>query len=120
MFFLRPGGPNVYTGVPKDFTGHEVTPQNFLNVLTGNKTGLPEGKKFVDSGPDDHIFVYMADHGSPGFFCFPNTNHWSGWLSASMLGNATVAMKKNKRYNKMVYYVEVRAEKFISRTRENL
>ena len=41
----RPGGPNVYEGVPKDYTGKEVTPENFLKVLKGeDMTGIGSGK----------------------------------------------------------------------------
>ncbi|RUS88831.1 hypothetical protein EGW08_003376, partial [Elysia chlorotica] len=33
----RPGGPNVYPGVPKDYTGDDVNAETFLAVLQGNK-----------------------------------------------------------------------------------
>ena len=43
----RPNGPDVYKGVLKDYTGKEVTPKNFLNVLQGNAAamkGIGSGK----------------------------------------------------------------------------
>src|SRR5665648_218721 len=32
----EPGGRNVYDGVPKDYIGKHVSPENFLAVLKGN------------------------------------------------------------------------------------
>merc|ERR1719394_43439 len=34
----RPNGPNVYPGVPKDYTGRDVNAKVFLAVLQGNRT----------------------------------------------------------------------------------
>ncbi|KAK9131053.1 hypothetical protein Sjap_011540 [Stephania japonica] len=63
----RPDGDDVYTGVPKDYTGKDVTVGNFFAVLLGNKTALTGGSgKVVDSGPNDHIFIFYTDHGGPG------------------------------------------------------
>ena len=33
-----PNGPDVYKGVPKDYTKKDVNPKNFLNILSGNQT----------------------------------------------------------------------------------
>ena len=64
----RPGGPNVYEGVPKDYTGLDLRPDLFLNALAGKSNG--DGKKVINSGPNDKIFVYFADHGAPGLSVF--------------------------------------------------
>ena len=70
--YNQPGGENVYAGVKKgfkhwylyfsswsvlyiDYTGEDVTAENFLAVLKGDK-GAVEGKgsgKVLDSGPND-------------------------------------------------------------------
>ena len=40
---------------------------NFVAVILGNKTALTGGSgKVVDSGPNDHIFIFYSDHGGPG------------------------------------------------------
>ena len=45
MIINRPGGPNVYDGVLKDYVGDDVTPINFLNILQGkNMTRIGSGK----------------------------------------------------------------------------
>ncbi|KAG6535388.1 hypothetical protein ZIOFF_000354 [Zingiber officinale] len=63
----HPKGGDVYAGVPKDYVGDDVNVNNFFAVLLGKKTALIGGSgKVVNSGPDDHIFVFYSDHGGPG------------------------------------------------------
>ncbi|KAK6911183.1 Peptidase C13, legumain, partial [Dillenia turbinata] len=63
----KPHGPDVYDGVPKDYTGDAATVENLYAVISGNKTAVKGGSgKVVDSGPDDYIFIYYTDHGGPG------------------------------------------------------
>ena len=51
----------------QDYTGQDVTVGNFFAAILGNKTALTGGSgKVVDSGPNDHIFIYYTDHGGPG------------------------------------------------------
>lgn len=51
----------------QDYTGKDVTVDNFFAVLLGDKTAVKGGSgKVVNSGPDDHIFVFYSDHGGPG------------------------------------------------------
>ena len=99
----KPEGPNVYKGVPKDYTGENVNPQNFLAVLKGDKKAV-EGKgsgKVVQSGPNDNVFVYFADHGASGIVAFP-----SDFLDAQTLNAALQEMNKNKRYKQVLFYLE--------------
>ncbi|KAL3248922.1 hypothetical protein MRX96_056256 [Rhipicephalus microplus] len=67
----HPKGNDVYQGVPKDYTRHLVTAQNFLDILQGKKVKGGSGK-VIASGPNDHIFVNFADHGAPGLIAFPH------------------------------------------------
>ncbi|KAJ0716366.1 putative legumain protein [Helianthus annuus] len=67
-----PNGSDVYAGVPKDYTGKDVTAANFYAVLLGNASALTGGSgKVVASSPFDTIFVYYADHGGPGILGIP-------------------------------------------------
>ncbi len=99
----------MYEGVPKDYTGKDVTPENFLHVLKGEQGKVPRGKKVIKSGPKDNIFVYFSDHGAPNLIAFPRGELWS-----KQLIGATKEMNHQKKFNKMVYYIEVRnvKEKF--------
>lgn len=49
----------------QDYNGNDVNKNNFLAVLLGKKSALTG----AGSGPNDHIFVYYSDHGSPGYVC---------------------------------------------------
>ncbi|KAM0069811.1 putative legumain protein [Helianthus debilis subsp. tardiflorus] len=67
-----PNGSDVYAGVPKDYTGKDVTAANFYAVLLGNASALTGGSgKVVASSPLDTIFVYFAGHGGPGSLGIP-------------------------------------------------
>ncbi len=62
----QPGGPNVYAGVAKDYTGLQVTPRNFLSVLQGDAAamkGIGSGR-VLTSGPNDNVFINFVDHGA--------------------------------------------------------
>lgn len=99
----KPNGSDVYRGVLKDYTKEDVTPEVFLAVLKGDAKAV-KGKgseKVLKSGPKDHVFVYFTDHGAPGIVAFPNSE-----LHVEDL-NATIEyMYKQKKYNKMVFYIE--------------
>lgn len=98
----RPNGTDVYKGVPKDYTGEDVTPENFLAVLKGDASKVKGGSgKVLKSGPNDFVFVYFTDHGAPGILAFPNDD-----LQVKDLQDAITYMHKNKKYKKMVFYIE--------------
>ncbi|KAM8920896.1 legumain [Pelodytes ibericus] len=99
----RPNGTDVYAGVLKDYTGEDVTPENFLSVLKGDAKAM-NGKgsgKVIASGPNDHVFVYFTDHGAEGLLAFPNDD-----LYAQNLSDTIQYMHENKKYRKMVFYIE--------------
>ncbi|XP_072983444.1 asparaginyl endopeptidase Rep2 [Typha latifolia] len=99
----HPQGQDVYAGVPKDYTGEQVTAQNFYAVLLGNKTAVQGGSgKVIDSKRSDHIFIYYSDHGGPGVLGMPNMPYL---YAADFIG---VLNKKHacNSYKKMVIYVE--------------
>ncbi|RWS11065.1 tick legumain-like protein [Dinothrombium tinctorium] len=97
----KPHGPNVYPGVPKDYTGEDVTPENFLSALSGDEHLEARGKKVVKSGPNDHIFIYFSDHGSDGLIAFPSSE-----LLASQFNKVILKMHRQRKYGKMVVYIE--------------
>ncbi|KAM9447103.1 legumain-like [Clarias gariepinus] len=68
-------GPNVYLGVPKDYTGKDVSADNFLAILSGNEPAVKNTgpKKVIQSGENDTIFIYLVDHGGQGVFHFPDS-----------------------------------------------
>ncbi|CAF2755961.1 unnamed protein product [Rotaria sp. Silwood2] len=99
----HPNGKDVYHGVPHDYVGNDVTPQNFINVLLGKKEamkGIGSGK-VIPSGPNDNVFVYFTDHGATGLIAFPNDV-----LYAKDLNKTITQMYNGKKYNEMVIYIE--------------
>ncbi|XP_001624969.3 legumain [Nematostella vectensis] len=101
----RPNGSDVYHGVVKDYTRDDVTPEKFLEVLKGNKEYMKHfgSGKVIDSGPNDHVFVFFSDHGAPGLIAFPGLDNV---LTAQQLNKAIKYMHKNNKYKKMVVYIE--------------
>ncbi|KAK4388769.1 Vacuolar-processing enzyme [Sesamum angolense] len=98
-----PHGEDVYKGVPKDYVGEDVTAHNFFAVLLGNKTALKGGSgKVVDSGPNDHIFVYYADHGAAGLLAMPAGRE----IYADELINVLKKKHASGTYKSLVFYVE--------------
>ncbi|XP_051967983.1 legumain-like [Xyrauchen texanus] len=99
----EPNGPNVYQGVQKDYTGNDVSAENFLAVLRGDsgavKTRGP--KKVLNSGSNDTILIYLSDHGAPGMFAFPKST-----LYAHDLIDTVTEMSSNQQFSKMVIYME--------------
>ena len=103
--FNKPGDNSIdyNAGCVKDYTGELVTPQNFLDVITGNAAAL-QGKgtgRVLQSGPGDHVFINFADHGAPGLIAFPSSE-----LYANQLISAFKTMNENQMYKKLVFYLE--------------
>ncbi|RLM74129.1 vacuolar-processing enzyme beta-isozyme 1 [Panicum miliaceum] len=65
----HPKGENVYTGVPKDYTGDQVTTENFFAVLLGNKSAITGGSMpnlpYLYAG--DFIKVLKKKHASNSY-----------------------------------------------------
>ncbi|KJE91534.1 asparaginyl endopeptidase [Capsaspora owczarzaki ATCC 30864] len=91
---------NVYVNVPKDYTGDNVNPTTFLQVLRGIKPTVGSGKT-LQSGPNDNVFINFVDHGATGLIAFPND-----YLYANDLLSALSDMKNSKMYAQLVFYLE--------------
>ncbi|XP_048027506.1 legumain-like [Megalobrama amblycephala] len=88
---------DVYPGVPKDYTGKDVNPKNFLTALQGK----PSSEKVIDSGSNDEIFIYMSTTGGDGKFDFPEQS----LLAADLIG-AVNSMHNEKKFSKMAIYMD--------------
>ncbi|CAN7945034.1 unnamed protein product, partial [Ixodes hexagonus] len=94
-------GRDHYAGTVKDYTGANVTVDNFLNVLQGRQDFIKGGSgKVCGSGPKDHIFVYLNGPGARGLVNFPD-----GALHAKDLNDAIKTMHDENKYAKMVFYL---------------
>ncbi|KAK9683852.1 hypothetical protein RND81_10G169200 [Saponaria officinalis] len=98
-----PFGSDVYAGVPKDYTGKAVNVKNFFAALLGDKAALTGGSgKVVDSGPNDHIFVYYSDHGGAGVIGMPT----NPYLYADDLIDTLKKKHALGAYKSLVFYLE--------------
>mmetsp|Transcript_63081 Transcript_63081/g.150352 ORF Transcript_63081/g.150352 Transcript_63081/m.150352 type:complete len:455 (-) Transcript_63081:165-1529(-) len=95
-----PKGPgvDVYEGCKLDYKGKDVNVQNFLKVLTGDKTATG---KVLSSGPRDHVFINFVDHGAPGLVAFPRSE-----LHKADLEEALNKMHTQNMYKRLVFYLE--------------
>ncbi|XP_010437829.1 PREDICTED: vacuolar-processing enzyme gamma-isozyme [Camelina sativa] len=98
-----PHGKDVYQGVPKDYTGDDVNVDNLFAVILGDKTAVKGGSgKVVDSGPNDHIFIFYTDHGGPGILGMPT----SPYLYANDLNDVLRKKHALGTYKSLVFYLE--------------
>ncbi|KAK9819348.1 hypothetical protein WJX74_009216 [Apatococcus lobatus] len=103
--FNRPYGPDVYEGVPLDYTGENVNADTFLKVLAGHENDsvlIGTSGKTIRSGPDDRVFVYYADHGAPGIVGMPS----GSFLYADQLHKTLREKAARKGFKDMVIYME--------------
>jgi legumain len=98
--FNKPDGEDVYAGCNITYKGADVTPENFLAVLTGDST-TTGGKPVLQSNEKSKVFVNFADHGAPGLIAFP-----SEYLYADKLNDAINTMHEQKMYEKLTIYIE--------------
>jgi legumain len=89
-------GYDVYAGCEIDYRGDDVTPENFLAVLTGTASG-----KKLESTEEDNVFIFFVDHGAPGLISFPSDD-----LHKVQLQNALQQMSDAKMFKKLVFYLE--------------
>ena len=86
-----------------DYTGGDVTAENFLSVLRGDKAavrGVGSGA-VLESGPDDDVFIYFADHGAFGIVSFPHD-----FLSSETLVATLGLMQESQRFKQVLFYLE--------------
>jgi len=99
----RPGGPNVYKNVKKDYVGEDVNKEVFFDVLLGNKTavqGIGSGR-VLESGPNDHVFINYVDHGLPHILGMNDES-----IYASELIQVLENMAGNSTFSKLFLYIE--------------
>ncbi|GFV37372.1 legumain [Trichonephila clavipes] len=103
----QPKGNDVYKGVPKDYTGEDVTPTNFKAVLKSDeKTACVGSGKVRKSGPSDDVFEYFADHGAPGLIAFPEDELSAMDLNRTINKYVRIKQHENNMYGKKVIYIE--------------
>lgn len=96
----KPGGKDYYKGLKIDYKGDDVSAATFEKVLLGEKTNCGNGKT-LKSGPNDHVFIYFADHGGTGLIAFP-----TGIMTSKAMHTTLKKMYSKKLYDRLVFYLE--------------
>ena len=106
QIFNHPDGKNVYANIAIDYYGKDVTPENFIAVLTGDKDAVKKTDerttgKVLTSTKDDNVYIYFSDHGSDNLIAFP-----SKYLYADELIDTFNIMYQKKLYKNLVFYLD--------------
>ncbi|KAI6204545.1 Kinesin-like protein [Aphelenchoides besseyi] len=100
--FNNPTGHDVYEGCKIDYRGEDVTAENFMTILKGNSSAVNGGNgRVLQSGPNDRVFVYFADHGDSGVINFPNND-----LTAHDLNQTIHEMNEKQKYGQLLLAIE--------------
>ena len=85
-------GQDLYAGVEIDYKGSDVTPENFLAVLTGDAEKV-KGKgtgRVLTSTSTDKVFINFADHGAAGLIAFPQSMLYADQLVNAFKTNQSI------------------------------
>jgi len=84
--------------VEVDYRGYEVTPENFIRLLTGrHDSSVPRSKRLL-SDENSNVFLYMTGHGGEGFLKFQD----SEIISSEELGDSVTQMAQRGRFKEML------------------
>jgi len=93
-------GPNVYNQAAIDYHTSDLTPLDFTNILTGNKTErLP---RVIEATERDNVFVFWSGHGSVGWLEYGEYGQFDYHSIKYMLQKCY----DEKKYRKMLFCVE--------------
>ncbi len=92
-------GRNVYDQSEIDYSGSQVTKDNFFKVLLGD-TSAPG--PVLKSDSNSRVFVYFVDHGGAGLICTPVGD----WIYADELDSTLQQMKDTGMFKELVFYLE--------------
>ncbi|KAH7697696.1 legumain 2, partial [Aphelenchoides avenae] len=97
---------DVYKGARIDYKGEDVTVNNILNVLAGNKDNVTGGNgRVIESTEKDRIFVCFLDHGEVGAFVVFQEDDVD-FITAKALRDTLEDMYARKRYGQLTFYME--------------
>ncbi len=94
-------GKNLRENTVIDYSGREVTVENFKNVLSGNKTA--NTPTVLETNEYSNVFLYIVNHGGRRYIPFEH----GGILEAEEFSEIIEDMHEHKRYRQMFIMVEV-------------
>ena len=94
-------GVNVYDQSEIDYSGAEVTKENFFKVLLGDTSA---SGPVLGSDSNSRVFVNFVDHGGAGLICTPEGS--ADWIYADELDSTLQTMKDTGMFGELVFYLE--------------
>lgn len=99
---VRPDGENVYKGAQIDYRLADISPQDILSILCGERNErLPE---VISATEQDNILVFWSGHGSPGQLVWGDYNGFYYRDMKELLQRLNAG--GTRRYRKMLWLVE--------------
>lgn len=103
VFNNAKGHINLYgDDVEVDYSGYEVTVQNFVRLLTGRVSESTTDSRKLMSDRNSNILIYLTGHGGDGFLKFQDSEE----ITAVELADAFEQMHQKKRYNEILLITE--------------
>lgn len=98
---VTPGGENVYEGAVIDYRLDMLSPELFLDILTGEKSeALPV---VLESDYDDNVFIYWCGH---GLYKYLSWAEEARALSADDLKAALQTMSGKRMFRRLFFPIE--------------
>ncbi|XP_050426122.1 legumain-like [Adelges cooleyi] len=100
----QPDGQDVYGDIIIDYSGEDVTVENFIKILTGDSDGMKGigSGKVIESTMFDNVFVNLESLGVNGLVVFPSGE----FLYGDQLNSALEEMSNNYKFKKMLIYLD--------------
>lgn len=92
----------LYNNVQFDFTGNEVTVDNFIRLLTNRQHRGYNHHKSLNTNEHSNILLFMSGHGGDEFFKFNDHEE----LSAEDIGHVFTEMYIKKRYKEIMFIID--------------
>jgi len=93
---------NYNEGLKIDYIGEEVNIQNYLAVLTGDKSKVSGGSgRVLNSSENDRVFVSHEGHGGSGVLVISD----QGYLTLKDLNDALKEANEKKMFKELTYYI---------------
>ncbi|CAK9786821.1 unnamed protein product [Cutaneotrichosporon oleaginosum] len=88
--------------VEVDYSGYEVTVENFLRTLTGRLNPNVAPNKRLLSDASSNVLIYLTGHGGNEFLKFQDNEE----LSAFDVADAVEQMWEKRRYNRLLFMID--------------
>eukprot|EP00553_Chaetoceros_curvisetus_P003929 CAMPEP_0204619984 /NCGR_PEP_ID=MMETSP0717-20131115/6159_1 /ASSEMBLY_ACC=CAM_ASM_000666 /TAXON_ID=230516 /ORGANISM="Chaetoceros curvisetus" /LENGTH=317 /DNA_ID=CAMNT_0051634067 /DNA_START=1 /DNA_END=954 /DNA_ORIENTATION=+ len=94
---------NLYDNVQVDYSGDDVTVDNFFRVLLGrHPKHTPSYQRLDLDDPDTNVFIYITGHGGDGFFKFRDVEDFT----TSDLRGVLEQMQVMKRFKNVLFLTD--------------